>query len=256
MPVSPCQALAKVRQPSAFSLCAPKRTVSPSSRSLRWCARSSTRCGSSVRLRTDPPASGTRPKFSRNMTSRSRGAWRAAGSSAGSNRRTDKSIVGSGWIERRDAFNSSEGGSRSAVPHLFLSFDELAIIGSVEIKQCPTRSKVLDENHANRVRSAGRQRRHHDRANNRSDDRHTFYYAYGSNPTAHRNHRPCKAGYKRFALVFGKRNAVNLRNTAQHLNLNPTDGSQVDHRHRNKSGSPRPQRETFDQFHRMCMASL
>ena len=66
---------------------------------------------------------------------------------------------------------------------------------------------------------------------------------------------PAKAGDDRFAPIFGKRNAVDLRNAAQHLNLDAADGRQVDERHRKKSGSPGPQRETLDQFHRHCTAT-
>src|SRR5664280_1336626 len=52
-------------------------------------------------------------------------------------------------------FSISAGGARSGAPHFLLSFDEPSIMPWVEIKQCPTRSKVLDESHSDRVSSAG-----------------------------------------------------------------------------------------------------
>ena len=137
------------------------------------------------------------------------------------------------------AFSRLAGGPRSGAPHFLLSFDELAIIPDVEIEQGPARRKVLDESHADRVSGAGRQHRHRNCTDCCSNDWHALYDARGSYPTACRDHRSCQAGYDRFASVFGKRNAINLRNEVQHLNLEAADGRQVDERHRNKSGSPR-----------------
>src|ERR1700694_1802417 len=53
------------------------------------------------------------------------------------------------------AFSRSGSRASSAPPQLLLSIDELTILRGVEIKQCPTGSKVLDESHADGVRGAG-----------------------------------------------------------------------------------------------------
>ena len=77
-------------------------------------------------------------------------------------------IVGEGLgLELGSALGG--GGARSGAPHFLLGFDEPAIMPWVEIKQCPTRGKVLDESHPDRVSSTGRQCRHRNRADSRSN---------------------------------------------------------------------------------------
>ena len=52
---------------------------------------------------------------------------------------------------------------------------------------------------------------------------------------------PARPAMSAFAKVLGKRNIINPRDAAKHLDLDPADGSKVDERQRNKTGGPRPQ---------------
>ncbi len=147
-------------------------------------------------------------------------------------------------------------GSGSARQLLLLRFDELTIIRRIEVEKRPTGSEMLDENLPNQVCCAGGDHRHRNCADGGSNSRQSLHETSDSDRRAGRNHRSCKAGYDRFAEIVGKRNAVNLRQTAKHLELNSADRSHVDERYRDKSGRPGPQREPVDQLRRSLVALL
>ena len=67
-------------------------------------------------------------------------------------------------------------------------------------------------------------------------------------PLRRRDHRARKARDQRLAAVFGERHAVDLRQTAQHLDLKSADGKDIDNRHRDKAGDAGPNREAVDQL--------
>ena len=100
----------------------------------------------------------------------------------------------------------------------FLGLDELTVIGRIEIKQRPTRSKMLHENLADHVGGAGGEHRHCQRADCRSYSGKALHEAAhthrGGRRSARRDHRSCQAGYDRFASIFGKWNAVNFGKAA------------------------------------------
>src|SRR5271166_357110 len=125
----------------------------------------------------------------------------------------------------------SSSGSDLRLLHLY----ELTIVRWIEVEKRPTRSKMLDENLADHPGSAGGGYRHCQRPDHSSDARQSLYEAARSGRDARRGHRSRQAGKDRFAPIFGKWNFVDLRKTAQHVELDPADCGHVDKRQRDET---------------------
>src|SRR5262249_45172087 len=140
-------------------------------------------------------------------------------------------------IERRIRNRQAHANQINGVTPLLLGLaplhpglDEFPVVWRFEIKKCPPRRKVLDESQANYISSGNAQRRRCQRANSSSSYWHAFYHAGQSDSRARGNHCSCETRNERLAPVLGERDVVDLRKTAQHLNLQTADSGQVDDR--------------------------
>jgi hypothetical protein len=107
---------------------------------------------------------------------------------------------------------------------------------------------VVDKGHADCVGGAGEQSWRYEHADNCAPGWHAFYYAHRSDHAGCRNEGSCEACYNHFAAVFGKRNTINLRQTAEHLELKSAGCRKIHKWKRNNSGPPGQNREAFNQF--------
>ncbi len=179
--------------------------------------------------------------------------------------RTDQwaSRARGGPIRRRTRLagrRGRRGRGRLAAQLLLLGLDELAIVRRIEIQQRPAGGEMLDEYLADDVGRTRGDHRHRDRADDGSDTGQPLQDAAGTHGggarSAGRDHRASEARYHRFAHVVGKRDAVNLRKAAEHLQLHAPDRGHIDKRDGDQASGSRPPGEALDQLRGLLVALL
>src|SRR6202171_6463442 len=144
----------------------------------------------------------------------------------------------------------------SRIPHFLLRFDEFLIVRRIEIQQRAAGLEVLDERLADGIVASGRQYRHHEGRRYRAEQRHALERAGGAHAARHRDHGAGKTGDQCLTAVFRELHVIDLRQAAQHLQLNSADSKHVDEGQRYQTADAGPQGKAVDQFSSRHMSLL